>query len=681
MEQVRHGQDSWAQFDDDDSSTVGKHLSVPICTSHSYFPMETSSFINQQQTINSHFPNLGLSNQNLLFPSSLSQSNELFMLRNPSDPTSSPFAAIHGWSPRSTIKTARHENLNTHSEMNSSHCTDIQFHSHKLNNWSSFNQPIVQFKQQFNPTDITPLVNTAITSNTNTTNFSPNLNTSNDVYTVRNQRIVDPWAVTSDQKAYYLSQFLRLQPDISSKLSGLKSKTFFELSNLPSSELSKIWELSDLDHDGQLTLSEFCIAMHLVVYRLNGVPIPNNLPTVLLELVETNWLSTKLSSTSPTVKANTTTTSTTTTTNSNCTNNHELTNCTLNSTCQQNHISPVGYKSIDMPNSCQHYDNHNLSLFLSSSPISSVSTCQVKTLTSSSIHYVNTSLTEMIQSTNFTELKHHHHEPNQQQQRRWSLSSQSDVSSLLASEEGMTLFESKLNTNAQLKHPIPLRAKTLPSNAVPEMVNSMMSTTQDYSTVDHHQNDFLHTYQFPFNSNNDNKFCTAINNPMIESTPRLQPPPITIHSSPILFNSQHSGSITSPSSSVIQKAPPPPPPPRANLLLVTNIDSVHNDNMGQKSGVSLTEEKEDFVPSLTVEFNSEEMKLTESQQLYISPSIINNNNNNSDDNNINNVDILKHQCDSISQINEQLTTTLIKLQKDRIALKIFLERLMPLETI
>ncbi|RTG83971.1 RalBP1-associated Eps domain-containing protein [Schistosoma bovis] len=573
MEQVRHGQESWAQFDDDDNSML--------------ISLQKRHFINQQQTMNPHFPNLGSINQNLVFPSSLSQSNELLMLKNPSDPRSSPFAAAHHRSPRSISKTVYHGNLNSHSDMNSSHCTEIQFHSHQLNNWSSFNQPTAQFKQQSNTTDITPLV---ITANTTTTNFSPSLNISNDGFAVRNQRIVDPWAVTSDQKAYYLSQFLRLQPDIGSKLSGLQSKTFFELSNLPSSELSKIWELSDLDHDGQLTLSEFCIAMHLVVYRLNGVPIPNNLPTVLLELVETNWLSTKLSSTSsPTVKVNTTTTATTT-----------------------------------------------------------------------------------------NELKHPHHEPNQQQQRRWSLSSQSDVSSLLASEEGMILFESKLNANAQLKHPIPLRAKTLPSNVIPELVNSMMTTPQDYSTVDH-QNDFSHTYQLPYSSNNDNKFSTAISNPMIESTPRLQPQPITIHSSPILFSSQHSDSITSPSSSVIQKAPPPPPPPRANLLLVTNIDCVHNDNMGQKCGVSLIEEKEEIVPSLTTEFNSEEMKLTESQQPYITS--LNNSNSDNNNNDSNNVDILKRQCDSISQINEQLTTTLIKLQQDRIALKIFLERLMPLETI
>lgn len=76
-----------------------------IVCSHSfylaYFSTEASSFINQQQTMNPHFPNLGSINQNLVFPSSLSQSNELPMLKNPSDPRSSPFAAAHHRSPRS----------------------------------------------------------------------------------------------------------------------------------------------------------------------------------------------------------------------------------------------------------------------------------------------------------------------------------------------------------------------------------------------------------------------------------------------------------------------------------------------------------------------------------------------------------------------------------------------------
>lgn len=51
----------------------------------------------------------------------------------------------------------------------------------------------------------------------------------------------DPWAMTPDQKAYYLAQFLRLQPDPSGRLSGQAAKSFFELSKLPVTVLSQIW--------------------------------------------------------------------------------------------------------------------------------------------------------------------------------------------------------------------------------------------------------------------------------------------------------------------------------------------------------------------------------------------------------------------------------------------------------
>ncbi|KAF6770451.1 hypothetical protein AHF37_10493 [Paragonimus kellicotti] len=53
--------------------------------------------------------------------------------------------------------------------------------------------------------------------------------------------LLDPWALSPEQKAYYLSQFLRLQPDPRAKLSGLQAKAFFELSKLPNTELSDIW--------------------------------------------------------------------------------------------------------------------------------------------------------------------------------------------------------------------------------------------------------------------------------------------------------------------------------------------------------------------------------------------------------------------------------------------------------
>ncbi|VDK33267.1 unnamed protein product [Taenia asiatica] len=101
----------------------------------------------------------------------------------------------------------------------------------------------------------------------------------------------DPWAMTPDQKAYYLAQFLRLQPDPSGRLGGQAAKSFFELSKLPVTVLSQIWELSDVDADGQLSLSEFSVAMHLVVLHRNGVMLPTQLPKSLLLVATSSALS------------------------------------------------------------------------------------------------------------------------------------------------------------------------------------------------------------------------------------------------------------------------------------------------------------------------------------------------------------------------------------------------------
>jgi hypothetical protein len=50
---------------------------------------------------------------------------------------------------------------------------------------------------------------------------------------------------------------------------------------LPTSELSQIWNLSDVNHDGALSLAEFCTAMHLVVLRVNAFELPDELPSQL----------------------------------------------------------------------------------------------------------------------------------------------------------------------------------------------------------------------------------------------------------------------------------------------------------------------------------------------------------------------------------------------------------------
>ncbi|XP_073430222.1 ralBP1-associated Eps domain-containing protein 2 isoform X5 [Dendrobates tinctorius] len=92
----------------------------------------------------------------------------------------------------------------------------------------------------------------------------------------------DPWRITQEQRDYYTNQFKSLQSDLNSFISGSVARNFFTKSKLPISELSHIWDLSDVDCDGALTLAEFFAAFHLIVARKNGYDLPDTLPKTLL---------------------------------------------------------------------------------------------------------------------------------------------------------------------------------------------------------------------------------------------------------------------------------------------------------------------------------------------------------------------------------------------------------------
>uniref|UniRef100_A0A674MQ13 RALBP1 associated Eps domain containing 1 n=1 Tax=Takifugu rubripes TaxID=31033 RepID=A0A674MQ13_TAKRU len=92
----------------------------------------------------------------------------------------------------------------------------------------------------------------------------------------------DPWKITDEQRQYYINQFKSIQPDLNGFIPGSAAKEFFTKSKLPILELSHIWELSDFDKDGALTLDEFCAAFHLVVARKNGYDLPEKLPESLM---------------------------------------------------------------------------------------------------------------------------------------------------------------------------------------------------------------------------------------------------------------------------------------------------------------------------------------------------------------------------------------------------------------
>lgn len=71
------------------------------------------------------------------------------------------------------------------------------------------------------------------------------------------------WKINDEQRNYYIYHFQQIQPDYTGFMAGHQARTFFTKSDIPVRELSQIWDLSDLDRDGCLTLPEFCYAFHL----------------------------------------------------------------------------------------------------------------------------------------------------------------------------------------------------------------------------------------------------------------------------------------------------------------------------------------------------------------------------------------------------------------------------------
>uniref|UniRef100_A0A2I3LWK2 Epidermal growth factor receptor pathway substrate 15 n=1 Tax=Papio anubis TaxID=9555 RepID=A0A2I3LWK2_PAPAN len=90
-----------------------------------------------------------------------------------------------------------------------------------------------------------------------------------------------PWAVKHEDKAKYDAIFDSLSP-VNGFLSGDKVKPVLLNSKLPVDILGRVWELSDIDHDGMLDRDEFAVAMFLVYCALEKEPVPLSLPPALV---------------------------------------------------------------------------------------------------------------------------------------------------------------------------------------------------------------------------------------------------------------------------------------------------------------------------------------------------------------------------------------------------------------
>ena len=92
----------------------------------------------------------------------------------------------------------------------------------------------------------------------------------------------DPAKITT-----WTSLFSAAAP-LEGKLTGSQARPLMMESRLPTSVLSKVWALADVDKDGMLDESEFCLAMYLMDLKIAGHDLPGALPNYLRPPGETD---------------------------------------------------------------------------------------------------------------------------------------------------------------------------------------------------------------------------------------------------------------------------------------------------------------------------------------------------------------------------------------------------------
>lgn len=111
--------------------------------------------------------------------------------------------------------------------------------------------------------------------------------------------VADPWAVTLERFLGYKQTFDSISQFLPQGTVA-KGMTILDIELTPLAEvvapilshsmlhqdiLSAIWNLSDVEQDGTLSLPEFVVAMHLVTAAVVGVPVPAILPNSLVQSV------------------------------------------------------------------------------------------------------------------------------------------------------------------------------------------------------------------------------------------------------------------------------------------------------------------------------------------------------------------------------------------------------------
>ncbi|KAK4135396.1 hypothetical protein BT67DRAFT_377898 [Trichocladium antarcticum] len=93
---------------------------------------------------------------------------------------------------------------------------------------------------------------------------------------------VIPWAITKDEKTRYDALFRAWDGLNKGYIGGDQAIEIMGQSGLEKPDLERVWTLADSGNKGRLDLDEFAVAMHLIYRKLNGYPIPNQLPAELV---------------------------------------------------------------------------------------------------------------------------------------------------------------------------------------------------------------------------------------------------------------------------------------------------------------------------------------------------------------------------------------------------------------
>lgn len=92
------------------------------------------------------------------------------------------------------------------------------------------------------------------------------------------------WLVTSADKARFDQLYATLDKTNKGYITGEEAVPFLSQSNLPEDALAQVWDLSDVNSQGQLNRDEFAVAMYLIrQQRINpSTPLPTTLPANLI---------------------------------------------------------------------------------------------------------------------------------------------------------------------------------------------------------------------------------------------------------------------------------------------------------------------------------------------------------------------------------------------------------------